>query len=228
MAIVHDSEHDSAELRRSFAAMDAGDEAGAVRAMKAASAYLRQRDVSFRQLVQRIEERGLLLPSKIGAAIQLMDSTTLSEAESALAGARRLMKGCGLTFERIVAALEHRPEEADEIEQLRRAHQLELERSCEMAAELEILRANAAESGFRSAGLTFKDVVLVATLLSGLALAASIVDTITGPFRTANADDAQPAPASEALRAPVVRASAPPPPPVSNCWRDRSIRGACF
>src|SRR6266481_3123063 len=136
MALVDDDE--AIALEQLFAGMDAGDEADAASAMNEAATLLRQHHLSFRHIVQEIDARGLLLPSKVGAAIQLMDSTTMSEAESALAGARRLMSGCGLTFERIIAALEHEPNEADEIEKLRRAFQFEVEKSRKMAAELRI------------------------------------------------------------------------------------------
>src|SRR6516225_5803194 len=104
MAFVHDNADTAAELRHLFAGLDAADELEAVCAMNEAATFLRQHDLSFRQIVQHVEARGILLPTKVGTAIQLMDSTTLSEAESALAGARRLMRGCGLTFERIIAA----------------------------------------------------------------------------------------------------------------------------
>lgn len=224
MAPVGDN---AAELRHLFAGMDAGDEAGTVCAMNEAAAFLRRHDLSFRQIVQQIEARELLLPSKVGAAIQLMDSATLSEAESALAGARRLMRGCGLTFERIIAVLDHEPAEAGEIEELRRAYQLEVAKARELATELQILRAKAVKSGFHLLSTPFKDFVLVATLLLGLWLAVSIVATITGPFRSANATATPPGSATVVRRDdvdPVRR----PPPSFSNCWRDRSVRGPCF
>jgi hypothetical protein len=226
MALVDDSE--VATLRKLFAGMDVGDEAGAISAMTETTIFMRQHDLSFRQIVQEIEQYGLLLPSKIGVAIQLMDSTTLSEAEGALAGARRLMRGCGLTFERIIEALEHEPtqeHECDQCEQLRRAYRFEVERSREMAAELQILRAGGAMPAFYPTRTPVKNFVLVSTLLCGLLLAMSIMSTITDLFRPANATATPRAPAV------VQRDNVNPPPaqrPAAICWRDRSIHGACF
>ena len=223
MALADNRE--ATELQNLFAGMDAGDEAGALCAMNEAAAFLRQHDLSFRQIVQQIEQRGLLLPSKVGAAIQLMDSTTLSEAEGALAGARRLMRSCGLTFERIIEALEHEPTGEDECEQLRRAYRFEVEKSREMAAELQILRASVAMSDFYPIRTPFKNFVMVATLLFGVLLAASIVSTIADMFRPANATVKLRSPAT--VRRDDVNLS-PAPRPIPNCWRDRSIHGPCF
>src|SRR6516162_3779598 len=107
MALVDD--HEAIALRELFAGMDAGEEADAASAMNEAAIFLRRHRLSFRHIVQEIDARGLLLPSKVGAAMQLMDSTTLSEAQSALAGARRLMKSCGLTFVSVIGALDQKP-----------------------------------------------------------------------------------------------------------------------
>src|SRR5215469_14696810 len=124
MALVDDDE--AIALRELFAGMDAGEEADAASAMNEAAIFLREHHLSFRHIVQEIDARGLLLPSKVGAAIQLMDSTTLSEAESALAGARRLMKSCGLTFACIIDAFEYELTEADEFKQLKCAYRIEV------------------------------------------------------------------------------------------------------
>jgi len=223
MALIDDDE--AIALRELFAGMDSGEEADAASAMGEAAIFLRQHHLSFRHLVQEIEARGLLLPSKVGAALQLMDSTTLSEAESALAGARRLMRSCGLTFTRVIGALDQEPAEANEIEQLRLAYQIERERSREMAAELQFLRANAVGSSFHSVRTPFKSFVVVATLLFGVFLATSIVSTIMDLFRSANATGT-PGSAAVARRENVDRLSASRPNPI--CWRDRSIRGPCF
>jgi hypothetical protein len=217
-------------LRDLFSGMDAGEEADAVCAMNETATFLRQHDLSFRQIAQQIETRGLLLPSKIGAAIQLMDSTTLSEAESALAGARRLMRSCGLTFARIIGALLHEPtedeedEEDEEFEQLKCAFQIEVERSREMAGELQFLRARADMSGF-PVRTPFRNFVLVTTFLFGVLLAASIASTII--------DLLWPAHATATLRDAAKPQrddgnASPAPRRVSMCWRDRSIRGPCF
>jgi hypothetical protein len=223
MALVDDDE--AITLRDLFAGMDTVDDAGAVCAMKEAATFLRERDLSFRKIVQQIEARGALLPVKVGAAIQLMDSTTLSEAESALAGARRLMRSCGLTFARIIGALEPEPNKADKFEQLKYAYQIEVERSREMAAELEFLRSKEDMSEFYPIRSPFKNFVMVATLLAGVVLTASIVSTITDLFRPANATAKPKGPAM------VQRVDVNPWPlsqPTSICWRDRSIHGPCF
>ena len=224
MALVDDDE--AVALRELFAGMDAGEESDAASAMNEAAIFLRQHRLSFRQIVQEIDARGLLLPSKVGAAIQLMDSTTLSEAESALAGARRLMKSCGLTFACIMGALDHEPAEADEIERLRLAYQIEVERSREMAAELQFLRANAVESSVPPVGAPFKSFVVVATLVFGVFLATSIGSTVMDLFRSANATGTRPGAAVARREIVEPRLSTSRPNPI--CWRNRSVRGPCF
>jgi hypothetical protein len=224
MALVDDDE--AIALRALFAGMDAGEEPDAASAMNEAAKFLRRRHLSFRRIVQEIDARGLLLPSKVGAAIQLMDSTTLSEAESALAGARRLMKSCGLTFAGIIGALDHHPVEADEVERLRLAYQIEVERSREMAAELQFLRANAAELGVPPVGAPFKSFIVAATLLFGVLLAASIASTVKDLFRSANATGTRPSPTVVRRENVEPRPSASRPNPI--CWRNLSIRGPCF
>ena len=226
MALVDD--HDAIMLRQLFAGMDAAQEAAAVSAMDETAAFLRRHHLSFRRIVQETEARGLLLPSKVGAAIQLMDSTTLSEAQSALAGARRLMRSCGLDFAGIIGALGQPPVEAGEMEQLRLAYQIEVERSREMAAELQVLRASAAvsaEPSSRTASAGFKDFVVAATLLLAIFLTASVASTIADLFRPANAIATQHGP-GVVRREEANRTSAPRW--KAMCWRDRSIHGPCF
>jgi hypothetical protein len=223
MALVDDNT--ATALRKLFAGMDAGEEADAASAMNEAAKFLRQHRLSFRHIVQEIDARGLLLPSKVGAAMQLMDSTTLSEAQSALGGARRLMKGCGLTFACIIGALDREPADFDEIERLRLAYQIEVERSREMAAELQFLRANAEGVSPPPASSPLKGLVVVATLLVGVFLAASIASTIMDLFRSANATGTSTG-AAVVRRETVDRLFAPRPNPI--CWRDRSIQGSCY
>ena len=222
MALVDDD--DAIMLRELFAGMDAAQEAAAVSAMDETAAFLRRHQLSFRRIVQETEARGLLLPSKVGAAIQLMDSTTLAEAQSALAGARRLMRSCGLDFAGIIGALAQPPVEG-EIEQLRLAYQIEVERSREMAAELQVLRASAAsaEPASQTASAGFKDFVVAATLLLAIFLTASVASTIADLFRPANAIATQP---GVARREDASRSSAPRWKAI--CWRDRGIHGPCF
>jgi hypothetical protein len=167
----------------------------------------------------------MLLPSKVGAALQLMDSTTLAEAQGAFAGARRLMKSCGLTFDRVIGALDREPAEAAEIERLRLAYQIEVERSREMAAELEFLRAHADGPSYRPASSPLKSLVVAATLLLGIILVGSIASTVADLFRPASATGTQRA-TKVTPRENVERSSAPRPNPI--CWRNLSIRGPCF
>jgi hypothetical protein len=219
---------DAVALRELFAGMDAGEEADAASAMNEAAAFLRKHHLSFRHIVQEIETRGLLLPSKVGAAMQLMDSTTLSEAQGALAGARRLMRSCGLTFARVIGALDQEPVEVDEIERLRLAYQIEVERSREMAAELQLLRANAADSPELSSppGISpFKSLVVVAMLLLGIFLAGSIASTIADLFSSANATSPQQG-STVARRENGDHSSTPRANTI--CWRNRSTHGPCF
>ena len=228
MAPADDHTRAAAELRRLFIGMDAGDEASAVRAMYEAAALLCRHGLSFRQMVQQIEERGLLLPPKVGAAIQLMDSTTLAEATSAFAGARRLMKGCGLTFEHIITALEHGPTETGEIEQIQRAHQAAVEahqvamearqaaveKAERLEAELRALRSRASASVpmsmFRQIHIPIKGFILTGVLLMTLWLTVSIALTILGMFRSANAES--PPPPTKIAEHAVVPTPAPPAP----------------
>lgn len=225
MALVDDDA--AIALQELFAGMDAAQEDDAASAMNETAAFLRKHRLSFRYIVQETDARGLLLPSKVGAAIQLMDSTTLSEAQSALAGARRLMRSCGLNFAGIIDALNQGPVEAGEIEQLRLAYQIEVERSREMAAELQFLRANAAASGESSSQTStgFRNFIVVATLLLGIFLTASVASTVADLFRSANVIATQHGPAV-ARRENVDRSSAPRW--NATCWRDRSINGPCF
>jgi hypothetical protein len=223
MALIDDDE--AGTLRELFAGMDAAEEAGAVSAMTKTAMFLRRHDLSFRQIVREIDARGLLLPSKVGAAIQLMDSTTLSEAESALAGARRLMKSCGLTFRRVIASLDHEPADSEEVDELKLAYEIEVERSREMEAELQFLRANAVGPCVQPVSSPFKGFVVIATVLLGVFLATSIVSTITDLFRSANATGT-PRVSAVAERENVNRLSASHP--NWGCWRNRSIRGPCF
>jgi hypothetical protein len=229
------------KLRKLFAGMDAADDAGAVAAMKEAAVLLRKHDLSFRHIVRQIEIRGLLLPSKVGAAIQLMDSTTLAEAESALAGARRLMRTCGLTFARVIGALDQEPAKAEEIEQLKFAYRIEVERAREMEAELQALRSTAVGMNVEPAGTPFKNLVVVGTLVFGAFLVSSIWSTIADLFRPANATATPPsAPAVLRGNPPPVQRGNPPPVQQENpsrvtstrpnpiCWRFRGTNGPCF
>jgi hypothetical protein len=232
-------------LREMFAAMDSVDEARATSAMTKAATLLRKHDYSFRHIVQEIDSRGLLLPAKVGAAMQLMDSTTLAEAKSAFSGARRLMKNCGLTFAGVMAALDRQPVKDEDLEEAKLAYKIAAERSRELEAEVQRLRATVAAAAAAAAagvpppppvgeapavprtssGSTFGNVFVVATLLLGVVLAASIISTFTDMLHSANAT-------STPLAATVTPQEAAdrlaPPRAGWNCWRNRGTSGPCF
>jgi hypothetical protein len=178
-----------AEVRQLFARMDVIDDARAVLAMKEVAALLRPLGLSFRQVVQEIEARGLLLPTKIAAAIQLMDSDTLSEGESALGAARRLMKSCGLTFESMIAALEQGLGNSGEIERLRRTNRATVDdiaqsRNAHEAAveEIQHLRsahqAAVAKAKKMKAELRVRSFLLVVELLLCVWLASTLLSLV--------------------------------------------------
>jgi hypothetical protein len=242
---------EATELRELFAGMDDADDAEARAAMADAAEMLREHDYSFRDIVQEIDARGLLLPTKVGAAIRMMDSTTLAEAESAFAGARRLMKTCGLTFAGIIGALDREPLRGEDIQELKLAYKLEVERCRELETELLKLRLNAAAVAAAAtaaagpapareaaaapapaAGSPFRNFVVVATLLLGIVLAASIVSTFAELFRPPNVTaTAADAPLATAAPAVIQRENADrlsPPGPGWNCWRNRGTQGPCF
>jgi hypothetical protein len=228
-------------LRELFAGMDDADATSAATAMTEAAALLRRHDYSFRDIVEEIDTRGLLLPTKVGAAIRLMDSTTLSESASAFIGARRLMKNCGLTFAGIIGALDREPVRTENVQELKLAYKIEVERSRALEAELERLRASVAAAAAVAtvptseppppAGSPFRNFVMVATLLLGCVLAASIASTFSDLFRSGNARSTPSALASAPVPVAVQRESADrlsPPRAGWSCWRNRGIQGPCF
>jgi hypothetical protein len=256
---------EATELRELFAGMDAVDETRAASAMAKASTLLRKRDFSFRHIVQEIDARGLLLPAKVGAAIQLMDSTTLAEAKGAFGGVRRLMKNCGLTFAGIMVAHDRQPVKEEDLEEAKLAFKIEAERARELEAEVQRLRATVAATAAAAAAAAgvsppsgtagapppgtagqappvpapkkssspLGNIVVVATLLLGVVLAASIASTFSDMFKSANlsitpliAAPAAPVGATVAPREAVDRLA--PPRAGWNCWRNRGTQGPCF
>jgi hypothetical protein len=237
-------------LREMFAAMDAVDETRATSAMTKAATLLRKHDYSFRHIVQEIDVRGLLLPAKVGAAMQLMDSTTLAEAKSAFSGARRLMRNCGLTFAGVIAALDRQPVRDEDLEEAKLAYKIAAERSRELEAEVARLRATiaaAAAAGVApgpgsempaaagaSSGSAFGNVFVVATLLLGVVLAASVISTFTDMLHSANATSsplaapAEPAPLAATVGPREAADRLAPPRAGWNCWRNRGTAGPCF
>jgi hypothetical protein len=239
--------HEATELRELFAAMDGADDADARAAMVGAAGLLRDHDYSFRHIVQEIDARGLLLPTKVGAAIRLMDSTMMSEAASAFSGARRLMKNCGLTFAGIIGALDREPLRTEDLQQLMLAYKREAQRSRELEAELQKLRANAAAVAAAMAATAgppgpageapapasspLRNLIVMATLLLGVVLAASIISSFADLYRPANATT-PPLPGAAPAIAPAVAGHTSndflPPRTGWNCWRNRGIQGSCF
>jgi len=238
---------EATELRELFAAMDGADDADARAAMAGATGLLRDHDYSFRHIVQEIDARGLLLPTKVGAAIRLMDSTTMSEAASAFSGARRLMKNCGLTFASIIGALDREPLRTEDVQQLMLAYKREAQRSRELEAELQKLRVSAAAVAAAMAATAgpgpaseapapasspFRNLIVMATLLLGVVLAASIISSFADLYRPANATTpplpGAPAPATAPAIAGRNSNDLLPPRTGWNCWRNRGIQGSCF
>jgi hypothetical protein len=239
---------EATELRELFAAMDGADDADARAAMADAAGLLHDHDYSFRHIVQEIDARGLLLPTKVGAAIRLMDSTTLSEAASAFSGARRLMKSCGLTFAGIIGALDREPLRTEDVQQLMLAYKREAQRSRELEAELQKLRVNAAAVAAAMAATAsptgpageapaaasspFRNLIVMVILLLGVVLAASIISSFADLYRPANATTpplpGAPAPATAPAVAGRNSNDFLPPRTGWNCWRNRGIQGSCF
>jgi hypothetical protein len=162
------------ELGRLLAHMDERDDGAALGAMHDLSKLLQEHGLSFRHIVQELETRRLLLPGRIGTAMQMMDSDTLQEADSAFGAVRKLMHGCGLTFARIFEAIEYQP---DELEKLRVALRAELQKTKRLEMEVAALRAPAGMSGvnatpFKVATLLCKTII---SLMAWLAIAWFVV-----------------------------------------------------
>jgi hypothetical protein len=246
---------EATELRELFAGMDAVDELRAGVAMTKASTLLRKRDYSFRHIVQEIDTRGMLLPAKVGAAIQLMDSTTLAEAKSAFGGVRRMMRNCGLTFSGIITALDRQPIKEEDLEEAKLAYKVEAARTRELEAEVQRLRAMVAAAtaaaaaaataapppgttagettpaaAAKKSGSSFANIVVTATLLLGVVLAASVASTFSDMLKSANLSVtpliAAPATPAAATREAAERLA--PPRAGWNCWRNRATQGPCF
>jgi hypothetical protein len=237
------------ELNRLFNGMDVADDAAAVVAMQGAAALLREHDLSFRQLVQRMEAQHLLMPLKIATAIQIMDSDLLSESESALLGARRMMRSCGLTFGQIVTALHVQRADADEVIRLRQAFALETQRVQALQVEVERLQLERSSSkrdytrvpagmialssfAFCCIGLAAFAVWTFAQALEpGKADARGITASAVGPAGPGLSMVHPAAPFTVPVPSVVVKAQPSQNSPREKqrqCWRDRSIEGQCF
>jgi hypothetical protein len=209
-----------------LARMDQRDEGKAVLAMREAAKMLRSRNLSFRKLIERLEARRLLLPSRIATAIQMMDSTTANEAESAFGAVRRMMAGCGLSFARIAEALEQETVDIADFERVCSELRAEVARVRRLQMEVAGLRVVSRARAFSSPLLSNSLVVVVA--------GAVLLWWFTMDQSTKAAAVAPPAPPARA--AVVVPLYAPPThQPVRrdehdgrSCWRDRSISGPCF
>jgi hypothetical protein len=243
---------EATELRNLFAGMDAVDETRAASAMMKASMLLRKRDFSFRHIVREIDTRGLLLPAKVGAAIQLMDSTTLAEAINAFGGVRRIMKNCGLTFAGIMAALDRQPVKEEDLEDAKLAYKMEAERTRLLEEEVQMLRAMLAAAAAataeprtpgtageaqpaapkQSSSAPLGNIVVVATLLLGVVVAASVASTFSDMLKSANLSVtpliAAPMPSAAAVAPREAADRLAPPRAGWNCWRNRGTQGPCF
>jgi hypothetical protein len=127
-------------LTQLLSRMDARDDKGATLAMREAAQLLQVHGLSFQKLVEQIEARCLLLPSRIGTAIKMMDSTTASESEVAFGAVRKLMHGCGLTFARLTEALEHQPVDVAELEKLRAELEFQKDNARHLQRQVVVLR----------------------------------------------------------------------------------------
>ncbi len=117
---MSDSQDASAKLMLLFEGMDDALEEAAVEAMKKARLLLQENELGFGALVMQARERKLLMPSKLGGAIGMMDSTTEREWLSAFRTARSLMKTYGIGFKELIDAL-NQGGSANEVEELKAA-----------------------------------------------------------------------------------------------------------
>jgi hypothetical protein len=229
------------DLKRQFNGMDVADDAGAVTAMRGAAALLRKRELSFRLLVQRIETQHLLVPLKISAAIQMMDSDLLQESESALLGARRMMRSCGLTFGQIITALQVRRPSAYELERLRQALVLKSQRVQVLEGEVERLQQERAPSKFDLARVPGELIALSSFAVCCIGLAAFAAWTFAQAFQpnwahaqsmASSVDAAVVSPLGVQPTISSIGKAEPshnsPRGKQRECWRDRSIEGRCF
>ena len=95
----------AAELASLLTRMDEANEAAALRAKNQAAEILAEADLSFSALATQIEERQLLMPPDIVAAIKRMDLP--GEGDAAFIGARKLLQRAKLGFGRIAEALDN-------------------------------------------------------------------------------------------------------------------------
>jgi hypothetical protein len=242
------------KLRELLFRMDQRDDGEAVLAMREASQLLQMHGLSFRGLVEQIEVWRLLLPSRIGTAIMMMDSTTANECESALGAVRKMMLGCGLSFARIGEALDHKKVDVAEFEKVRAELQVQADNARRLQRQVQALRvmsgvsqavsgvppARAFGSSLLSNGLVV--VVGCAVLLWWFTMDRSTEAATVAP--SALPQSVQPAVAEPPVRhdawpaAPPVRMNVPVRrdersgrghyDPGFACWRDRSFHSPCF
>jgi hypothetical protein len=134
------------KLRELLSRMDQRDDGAAVLAMRETLQLLQLHGLSFRGLVEQIEVWRLLLPSRIGTAIMMMDSTTANECESAFGAVRKMMQGCGLSFARIGEALNHKKVDVAEFEKVRAELQVQADNARRLQRQVETLRAKSGAS----------------------------------------------------------------------------------
>jgi hypothetical protein len=209
------------ELGRLLACMDERDDGAALGAMHDLSRLLQQHGFSFRHIVQDLEARRLLLPGRIGTAMQMMDSVTLQEADSAFGVVRKLMHGCGLTFARIFEAIEYQPKK-DELEKLRKDLRAELQKTKRLEREVASLRMPAGASGvnvapFKVATVLCKTIISVMAWLAVVWLAVILCSSASGVLHSKDA-------AAVHVTGTRAQREIPRPPPRVVCWRDQNSR----
>lgn len=92
-------------LARLFVRMDSADGAVALAAKNDAARLLTTAQLSFSAIAEQLEQRRLLMPPDIVAAIKRIDLP--GEGDAAFVGARKLLTRAKLSFQHIAAALEH-------------------------------------------------------------------------------------------------------------------------
>jgi hypothetical protein len=92
-------------LARLFVQMDGADVAAALAAKNDAARLLTAAELSFSAIAEQLEQRRLLMPPDIVAAIKRMDLP--GEGDAAFVGARKLLVRVKLGFQHIAEALDH-------------------------------------------------------------------------------------------------------------------------
>ena len=95
----------AADLARLFVQMDDADSALALRAKNQAAKLLASAQLNFKAIAEQVEQRRLVLPPDIVAAIKRIDLP--GEGDAAFIGRRKMLARAKLGFHHIAEALEH-------------------------------------------------------------------------------------------------------------------------